>query len=608
MKNKIKSFFVFMMLIFTISSCDEFLTQTDPSSTPVEEFFENLADAEQVLTSVYTCLRNEALLNLRNDMYRADLAYPGYGRGTNTIGGYGSSQWELYTHTYNSSTSSIQNHWEALYEGIFRANQTIRGLNLIYETATSESDRELWLTLMAQARLFRGWFHFCLHTGFNNGEIPIIENVPITLEDSYVSCSSSEDVIAFFRKDLLYAYENLPIEYDDSDDLGRVTSGFAASLLGKSYLYNYSATGDTGELDLAMEMFRYVIYDCNYSLVQDGNMLYNENYEWDSETLFEINYSTTVQSELTGTYKFYQSISQYTQSYSNGHHVPSWIAIEYQSESIDPLNERNLYEQFYEDDEGNRTSEMLVRNFPLRASAMVAMYKDIYTPWNTYNALCMNGANSLGVQNCGFAFYKKHDTGKTQSYKETYSGVNVVVCRLAEVYLNYAECLIEKGDIQAALDIININRERWGLVLLGPDKGDGFTYNNLPYDKESLLTHFRGIEKPLETCFEGYQTRWADLRRWGIIESNLAKISTDTYYGYTVTSLTMPDPDDTPSSYPNTTTSPIPQSAAQYLLNPLSTISLTSEYDGAAANYKAESHAYWPIPMSEVESNPNLYN
>ena len=46
------------------------------------------------------------------------------------------------------------------------------------------------------------------------------------------------------------------------------------------------------------------------------------------------------------------------------------------------------------------------------------------------------------------------------------SGKNITVNRLSDVYLMYAECLLETtNDITTALEYINKVRERWALPL-----------------------------------------------------------------------------------------------------------------------------------------------
>ena len=78
------------------------------------------------------------------------------------------------------------------------------------------------------------------------------------------STSSSDKVIEFFRKDLVYAYENLPYSWDSD---GKVTKGTAATILGTSHLYQEEYTE-------AMKYFDEVINDSKYGyeLVEDMDL------------------------------------------------------------------------------------------------------------------------------------------------------------------------------------------------------------------------------------------------------------------------------------------------------------------------------------------------
>jgi starch-binding outer membrane protein, SusD/RagB family len=71
-----------------------------------------------------------------------------------------------------------------------------------------------------------------------------------------------------------------------------------------------------------------------------------------------------------------------------------------------------------------------------------------------------------------------------------------IYMRLSEVYLNYAECLIELGNASEALSYINLVRKR---ALMPPVTG-----KNVRAEYE--------YERQIELLFEGQ--RWFDIRRW----------------------------------------------------------------------------------------------
>ncbi len=589
-----------LALAIGVVSCDDFLTQEDPSNPDTETFYESLTQVDQSLTSVYASMRDEAIFQQRYEAFRSDMAYPGFGRPTPSSK---DTNYDCYTLNYNYTTSWIDDKWDACYTTIYRANQTIKALEeLTYKSEDFEYS-DTWYEIMAQARFFRGLMHFYLHSAFNNGSVLLVDSVPEDLEDFYRPLAASEDVKEFFRADLQFAYENLPVEYDDpSEDLGRVTSGAAATALGTSYLYEYNETNDTEYLDVAMKLFSYVMNDCEYELLQDGEQLFNEEYELNAESIFEIVYDDKTQTELGDwdPYNFTQYIGYNSTAYSTGHFLPAWLANAYQNEPIDQTNPRNLYDQVTDTTTGE--TEEMVRKIPLRASAMVALYEDMYTPW--YLASCVPAKKkSFGFSDYGFGFYKKHSSCKTQDSDEQQLGVNVVIYRLPEVYLMYAECLIYKGDLTEALRIINILRERWGLVLLGTDLNDGFTYDGKTYDAATLLAQLQQVDKPLECSLEGHMTRWLDLRRWGLLESNLKNLSKAVYYAVSATETVGCDG----ITYTNNKY-PVVYTASQFADNPQASYeTIDFEYDIAASIFNYDTYAWLPIPLGEVQHNPNLY-
>ncbi|GAL82365.1 putative outer membrane protein [Algibacter lectus] len=140
---------------------------------------------------------------------------------------------------------------------------------------------------MAQARFFRGLFHYFLYTTYNGGgSIILRDKVPVTKDEFAKGLSPAADVLAFIREDLEYAYANLYKKgaYPDGD-LSRVTSGAAGTILGSSYLQelNYSK---------AMTYFDDVINNHGYELEYDMSKLFTTAGEFNNESIFEINFTS----------------------------------------------------------------------------------------------------------------------------------------------------------------------------------------------------------------------------------------------------------------------------------------------------------------------------
>lgn len=601
MKKYIYKYTSVILVFILIASCSPDLTETNPNFTDSSNFWNDLSDTNQGLTTVYTTLLSQYVFNLREEMVRSDMGYFSNVRptpfATNDLA------YTFWFHNYSNNNQFIDRHWAACYRGIFRSNQVIEALNRIKD----KSDQTEWTYQMAQARFFRGLFHFYLHTSFNKGSIIIEDRTPVTKEDFFKSPSSSAEVIAFFRTDLKYAFDNLPA--NKSEQKARVTKATAATVLGTSYLYE-------GEYPEAIPYFNDVISNSGYKLFglpstsEDPiTMFYTAN-EFNSESIFEVNFDGTFRPELgnfdeesTTTRNSFLSFSQ-NLLFS----APSWVAYAYKTEPMDPLDSRNHVG-------GNLANPL--RSVPLRASAMVILPEDLDTP--TYGApaaidvttagLTLSAANA-NAQPRVFAYYKKYLnvdilTGEAANpLGAQKSSKNFIVHRLSEVYLMQAECLIKTGDINGALSLINKIRARWGLVLLGTtgEFAGSRTYNGQSYNETTLMNHLMNVEKPLETSAEGHATRFTDLRRWGKLPSRLIELANTTYYTNNFVYPKTVDPNK------GAMVTKFKASVVDEANKVSTSLPIPNEFTIPAQNFVDGVSDYLPLPSNEVGRNPNLTN
>jgi len=582
MKNRIIFFAGLLSMIVFMGACEEdFLQETNPTEVATDNYWNSLEDSYKGIVTLYTTMLNHYVLNILPESWRCDQGYPGWNRPSPSGAGV---IW--YNQTYTNSNRFIERKWEACYEGIFRANQVIEGLEKMKETV---DDEERWKTHMAEARFFRGLMHFYLHSSFNDGQIIIRDFVPRSQEEFNLPVSSSEEVIEFFREDIEYAYAHLPAKWGEKKDLGRVTAGTAATILGTSHLYEE-------EYEQAMVYFEDVINNPEYGYrLVEPEKLFSNHHEFNDEAIFEIAYNLEHKPELgqwneesmsnrlgrTGPGQF---------GAGRGTLPVAWITWEYQNEPLDTKDARN----WVSDGEGG--SEL--RNVSLRASQMIALVED---DQSTYY-LDGTTQEQAPFTHFEFGYYKKytnHDIVASENdlpYGSWRSGKNVTVNRLADVYLMYAECLIKRGNIDGALDAINTVRERWGLQLLGPADDSAHDYDGINYTAETLMEHLMYIEKPLEMSIEGHAIRWIDMRRWGIIEERFNELSEEEYY---VEDYQYVD------SEGNTQTNPLSHLVKGEKPEDSESI-VIKDYVEASKNYKEEVHAYLPIPLGEILTNPHI--
>jgi hypothetical protein len=580
----------------SLSSCNPDLTELNPNSTTTVTFWKNLDDTNQGVTSLYVSLLNTTIFNVREEMVRSDMAYFSNLRPIPNPNVTDQSV-TFWSQSFNGDTKAVFQKWDGCYKGIYRANQVIEALIRIQAT----SDPVRWTQQMAQARFFRGLFHFYLHNSYNNGNVIISDHTPITgdNDDLFKSVSLRDDVRDFFRSDLKYAVDNLPATINA--EKGRINQATAATILGTSYLYE----GDDNAK--AMFYFNLVISNSSYSLENDLTKMFTTAGEFNKESIFEVNYDSSFRPDLgqfdeesTTNRLAFLSIS------SSIDFIPTaWVTYGYRTEPMDLKDVRNYKN-------GVVTNNPLdFRGVPLRASAMVILPEDlqskVYSFPNAVEAVALPGFG-LGNQR-NLSLYKKwlntDQTGwrgeNSNVYTSQKSSKNFIINRLSDVYLMQAECLIIAGNVSGALSLINKIRARWGLVLYGisGEFTGTRTYDGVDYiANPGLLTQkLRYVDRPLELSAEGCSSRFSDLRRWGILKSRFEELATTTYYtkAFAYTKST-----GGAGNLVNGTVVNAPG---------VGTTALPNEFTIPSANYNASNgkNNYLPIPNNELTRNSNIF-
>ncbi|MBD0403512.1 RagB/SusD family nutrient uptake outer membrane protein [Flammeovirga sp. EKP202] len=596
----------YAVLFTSLIGCSDVLNEDNPNAKPKKDYFTSLSESDKVLTATYSALLNHYNLNIMEEAWRSDLGYPSFSSGRPALSSVGEA-W--YFKSYTNSQKEINKKWEALYIGAFRANQLIEGLE---GRLADQKDNEIWILQMAQARLLRGIFHFWAYQTFNNGRIIIRDKVPVELDEFNIPVSSKEEVRAFILSDFEYAYENLPATWGSAaqDELsaGRMNKAIATIFLANLYFFEAPATvdGDAIEPDYekALAYYQEIMNNYNFALVGDPEMMFTRAGEFNSEAIFEVIYDDNLRPELD---KFdEQSPSNRLARYNapgikggaRSMTPTAWLAYKYKTERIDPLDKRNTGTVI---DLTTKEEIEVIRDISLRASASVALVNDLYTEY--YRSGITPVSATFGKYE--FSYFKKytnHDIVTSEGNLPKgawYSGKNITIHRLSEVYLNVAECYLQKGDVTSALKYINDVRAKWGLVLLGSSsvgEHSDRTYDELDYTVDALMEHLMFTEKPLELSVEGHSIRWIDLRRWGKISEAFQRASNEVYHAIQFQFI---DP---------TTGNKVKRNRADLQVGSdpnnksIDIIDCVDAYN----NYIPELHDYYPLPLEEIISNPNL--
>lgn len=546
-RNKLLILLIATLTVLCSCSYDQ-LNIENPNNLPLDNFWSSEEDIQKGLIATYAALQLDGLFGGASSTQhpvRSDTGRPNNWN-ANAIG--------LSKLAFNENSDIVKKRWRDCYIGIFRANQVLANL---YTIDLSEQTRT---QIEAEARFLRGFFYYSLYRGYNGGSVIIHTTPPQSSEDFYKSPSPANEVFNLIKSDLEFAYTNLPQQYENSQDLGRATWGAATAMLGKLHInaLNY---------DLAKMKFKEILDSNLYSLTANIGDNFDAEHEMNSESIFEVAFSTELSQGTSGSAADGPLGSEATSrartlaTVEGGGYrtiMPSYyMTMLFKKDTMDITNPIN----------SNRTG---VANYSIRASMSIAIANDDNT------TLYQNPSNLGGAYNNNEASYLKKFQNWTllRESDQSISGINERVIRLADVMLLYAECLLETGGAYTeALDLINEIRYRAGVVLLEPSD----------YDNSSTMEHIMWTERPLELMFEGHDTRWEDLTRWDKVQEQYDRLALKSYV---LISKNLYEFD------------PAIHNEGNKLI----------EFESAATSYQSAIHNYFPIPSTEQNSNPGLFN
>ena len=454
---------------------------------------------------------------------------------------------------FNENSDIVKKRWRDCYIGVFRANQVIANL---YSIDLSEQTRT---QIEAEAKFLRGFFYYSLYRGYNGGSVIIHTTPPQSSEDFYKSPSPANEVFNLIKSDLEFAYTNLPQQYENSQDLGRATWGAATAMLGKLHI-------NARNYDLAKMKFKEILDSNLYSLTANIGDNFDEEHEMNSESIFEVAFSTEFSQGTSGSAADGPLGSEATSrartlapDEGGGYRtiMPSYyMTMLFKKDTMDITNPIN----------SNRTG---AANYSIRTSMSIAIADDDNT------TIYQIPSDSLQYNNNEASYLKKFQNWTLlRESDQSISGINERVIRLADVMLLYAECILQTGGAYTeALDLINEIRYRAGVVLLEP----------ADYDNSSTMEHIMWTERPLELMFEGHDTRWEDLTRWDKVQEQYDRLALKSYV---LVSKNLYEFD------------PAIHNEDKKLI----------EFESAATSYQSAIHNYFPIPSTEQNSNPGLFN
>ncbi|HOF99117.1 MAG: RagB/SusD family nutrient uptake outer membrane protein [Paludibacteraceae bacterium] len=496
-------------IILSLYSCTDFL-EVPTSGALTDDELTGCEQVENAVISAYAGIGNDEInrpLSLWNyGNVRADDAYKG---------GSGATDGE-FLHFLEISSPSIGNEtwytdgfWYRNYVAISRANFALKLLNNI-----SEKEMPNKKIRIAEMRFLRGHMHFIQKIVFKM--VPYIDESmsPEDIANTSNVALTNDELWQKIADDFQFAYDNLP---ETQSEVGRANKYAAAAYLAKVFLYkayrqdemHNVVSIDKGDMQKVIDLTGIVI-NSPYRLEND--FAYNflpGSYENGQESLFAVQYS---KDDGTTYGRLNMGNALTTPTPGGDFNKPS-------QNLVNAFKTNNGLPMFdtYSDVEYNEATD---KTDP-------RLFHTVAIPGKPYKYTNVNFRTDQSRNPNMYGYYsslKENVDPASEYYVKTgpwyANSKNTIVIRYADVLLMRAEALIETGDYQDALPLINQirNRAKVSTSLIG----FASSYVNIqPYEDGVNCTWTQDYarkalrwERRLEFAMEG--SRFFDLVRWGV--------------------------------------------------------------------------------------------
>lgn len=496
-KMNIKSLYIVLCgLVLSFTSCKDYLTEIEPGTVLLEDFFVSTDAAVQNVTGCYTPLMWEYNRTYCPEWFIGDIAsddaLKGGGNTTDMADIYDVENWR----TTDLNTFALD-FYQAQYQGIGRCNLALEYINKMEIGIDSAFTQDMKDRLLGEVHYLRAYYYFRL--------VRLFAGVPMTLEvlrsseDWKMPRASVDVVFTQILSDLEQANAKLWLksEYPEAD-MGRATKGAAQAMLMKTNLYMASPYWQKHGLSKTAAQCYADAKAWGDSIINSGEYDLCPNYEDNFtcagengiESVFEIQYAEVAWGDYGEGFgftagSFTQILVRSRNSVIGGgwgfNHPTQNLYNEFEAGDIRRDVAILIPDTSINEDYQTITEEIYLGNIMLNNK--YGMYRD---------------PKDVGG---GYGKWNLHASRGPLNNKQI---------RYADVLLMYAEVCLETGDAGTALTYINKVRSRVGLP-------------NAPVADNATLRH----ERRCELAMEGH--RWFDLVRWEGVDGNGLKAHMDAY-------------------------------------------------------------------------------
>lgn len=486
----------FATLSLGFTGCKDYLTEIEPGTTLLEDFFTSTDAAVQNVTGCYTPLMWEYNRTYFSEWFIGDIAsddaLKGGGTTTDMADAYDIENWRT-----TDQNTLLLDFYRANYQGIGRCNLALEYIGNMEVGIDKEFTQDMKNRLLGEAYFLRAYYYFRLVRVFAGVPMPL--KVLKSSEDWGMPRASVDSVFTQILADLEAANKNLWLksEYAD-DDMGRATKGAAQAMLMKVNLYMTSPYWQSYKLSKNAA-------DCYTAAKAWGDSIITSN-EYDLCANYADNFTIAGENGIESVFEIqYAEVPWGDYGEGFGYTAGSFTQILTRSRNSEVgggwgFNHptQNLYDEF-EAGDPRRDVAILVPS-----TAIVPSYQ------------AQSDENYLGnnMLNNKYGMYRDpSDIGGGYgkwSLHASRGPLNNRQIRYADVLLMYAEACLGAGDAGTAKTYIDQVRARVGLA-------------GIPAADDAALRH----ERRCELAMEGH--RWFDLVRWQGVAGTGLKAHMDAY-------------------------------------------------------------------------------
>ena len=262
-----KSLFLYIVLSMGLCSCEDWITETSPMTTTLEDFFTDGSTALQAVNACYVPLMWEYNETYYPEWFIGDVVSDDALKGgQNTLDM--ADVYDLENFKTIANNTLLLDFYRAQYQGISRCNLAISQISKMDTDETMDEDKKN--RLIGEAKYLRAYYYFRLVRMF--GDVPYVDEVILSSDEWKKERVSKDKIYEYIVSDLDDAQKYLlkKSEYL-AEDMGRATSGAAQAMLMKVHLYmhDYDKAKSWGDTFMQTQTGEYSLctdYKDNFTL------------------------------------------------------------------------------------------------------------------------------------------------------------------------------------------------------------------------------------------------------------------------------------------------------------------------------------------------------